>query len=339
MKIPFIWLRIRIGFYFSTALLRHLEKFVCGHPCPFPSHKDKRAIKSLTLFFIVEPPTYQILACYLAASIREQFGPDVSLIGYCPEHRRPELDENVVTLLKRLNCEIRTFKSLGRFDPNYPHGNKILATLEKRSTEYSGFMDSDILCIGPNRIDSIVNPGCVSLTFAASMNWAPQTIWNDIYRACDMDVPKERVMLARQRKGEPKIPYYSSGFVTFPENHLSADGKSFPETWMDIAQIIDATPDIPHKRPYLDQMTLPLAITRAGLKPNLMDERQHFILGGKLRGKPLPEDMEILTVHYRRWLVLKEAQLSGLGKNLLRKHAGVKRVYEVGTDKDSIVKA
>lgn len=272
----------------------------------------------------------------MAASIREQFGAEVSLIGYCPEHRYGDLEKNVILVLRRLNCEIRTFRSVGQFDPEYPHGNKILATLEKRDTDFSGFMDSDILCIKPNKTENIMKSGSVSLTYAASMNWAPQSIWGDIYGACDMEVPKERVMLARQRKGEPRVPYYSSGFFTYPEDHRAADGKTFAETWMDIAQTVDARPEIPHKRPYLDQMTLPLAIARAGLEPNVMYEGQHYILGGKLRGQPLPTDMEIFTVHYRRWKVLKETQLSDIGKDMLQKQAGVKRVTEVGTDRDSM---
>ncbi|MEZ5777533.1 MAG: hypothetical protein R3E44_04140 [Paracoccaceae bacterium] len=290
---------------------------------------------SLTLFFIVEPPDYQNMACYLAASIREQFGAAVQLVGYCPQHRRHEVDDNVTRVLDRLHCEIRTFVAEGRFDPPYPHGNKILAAQEPRDTEYSGFMDSDILCIRPNRVENILHPGAVSLTLAASMNWAPQTIWDQIYDACGMSVPEERVMLARQKRGEPKVPYYSSGFVTFPEQHRSADGFSFPQTWMNIAQTLDAAPGIPKKRPYLDQMSLPLAIRAAGLSPHLMDEGQHYILGGRSRGEPLPEDREIFTVHYRRWLLIKEAGLSRLGKDMLYKHAGVRRMAQVGTDADA----
>ena len=34
----------------------------------------------LTVFFIVEPPDYQVMACYLAASLREQFGDSVALV-------------------------------------------------------------------------------------------------------------------------------------------------------------------------------------------------------------------------------------------------------------------
>ncbi len=46
----------------------------------------------LTPIYIVEPPELQKMACYLLASIRVQFPPDVRAIGYCPEHRMAEIE-------------------------------------------------------------------------------------------------------------------------------------------------------------------------------------------------------------------------------------------------------
>ncbi len=128
---------------------------------------------SLTLFFIVEPPTYQYMACYLAASIRQNMPQDVTLIGYCPEHRMSEVSPNVVETLRRMRCEVRPMETEGKFDPPYPHGNKIIACLQPRDTAYSGFMDSDILMIRPNSIDTLVKPGHVSASVAASMYCSP----------------------------------------------------------------------------------------------------------------------------------------------------------------------
>ena len=77
----------------------------------------------LTVYFIVEPPEYQILACYLAASLRQQFGQTVALVGYCPEQKMPLLSPDVVTALEKMDCEIRPMQVNGLFDPPYPHGN------------------------------------------------------------------------------------------------------------------------------------------------------------------------------------------------------------------------
>lgn len=284
---------------------------------------------SLTIYFIVEPPDYQKMACYLAASIREQFGKEVKLVGYCPEQKLDSVQAEVKQALRLLDVDLRGFVTEGRFDPPYPHGNKLLATLEPRDTDFSCFMDSDILCIRPNRVENILREGHVTLSKAASMNWAPQSIWDRIYAACGMELPAERFKLMKQRKGQERIPYFSSGLVSFPEGHRNAEGLTFPQVWMQVAQTIDADPDLPKKRPYLDQMSLPLAIRKAGLDWNILPDEQHFILGGLARGKPLPRDREIFTVHYRAWDILRETRLARQAKDMLERHAGVRRLAQL----------
>ena len=278
---------------------------------------------SLTLFFIVEPPTYQYMACYLAASVRKHMRGDVQLVGYCPEHRLDALDSAVIETLRRMGCEVRGFEAEGRFDPVYPHGNKILAAQELRDTEYSGFMDSDILLIRDTYPEALIKKGHVSASVAASMRWGEQSVWTDIYAACDMPLPEERIRLMRDKR-QAVLPYFSSGFVLFPEGP-GADGTRFADVWMETAQRIDRL-DLPARRPYLDQMSLPLAIRRADLSWHELPESQHYILGGTMRGKPLPKDVDIYTVHYRKWEVLKEAGLANHGYSALRDMAGATRV-------------
>ncbi len=286
----------------------------------------------LTVYFIVEPPDYQVMACYLAASLREQFGDSVALVGYCPAHKLDLVHDEIKKVLGKMGCEVRPFQVEGRFDPPYPHGNKILATMEPRDTEFSCFMDSDILCLKPNAVDNIVMAGKVSLTPAAWMGWGDQDTWKVIYDVVGLQLPEDRIQLMKQKKGKGKVPYFSSGLFSFPEQFRTPDGKSFPQVWYEVALRVDAKADIESKRPYLDQMTLPLAIQKAGLDWNILPDSQHFILGGRQRGEPLPTDRDIFTVHYRKWPVLKEAGLSGLAKTLLEKHVGIKKMITVMQD-------
>ena len=284
----------------------------------------------LTVFFIVEPPDYEVMACYLAASLREQFGNQVALVGYCPDVKIDQVSPNVKEILRRMGCEVRPFVVEGKFSPAYPHGNKILATMEPRDTEFSAFFDSDILCLRPNQVENIIMADSVSLTPAASMNWGKTDDWTLIYAICGMTIPEERIKLMRQSGERQRIPYFSSGLFSFPEQYRSPDGRSFPQVWMDIAQTLDAHHDVPGKRPYLDQISLPLAIQKSGLKWNILPEEQHFILGGKLRGDALPEDREIFTVHYRHLKVLKETGLTATSRKMLKRQTGVKRIDKVG---------
>jgi hypothetical protein len=140
----------------------------------------------------------------------------------------------------------------------------------------------------------------------------------------------------RQKGERGRIPYFSSGLFSFPEGHKNSEGKSFPQVWMDVAQIIDKNEKIPGRRPYLDQISLPLAIQKAGLGWNILPEEQHFILGGSLRGEPLPEGREIFTVHYRKWEILKEVGLARQGKRMLEKHAGVRRIDQINRVSDGL---
>lgn len=160
------------------------------------------------------------------------------------------------------------------------------------------------------------------------MMWADASIWKDLYEVFDMDVPEERMSLMRRRKKVP--PYFSSGLVGFPET--LPDGRHFGQVWYDCARQLDRAEHIPKRRPYLDQMTLPVAIRKAGLMWNILPEEQHFILGGRLKGKPLPEDREIFTVHYRTQRVLRDAGLYDTAKRMLKSKVGVRYVRRLVPD-------
>lgn len=281
----------------------------------------------LTFAYIVEPPVYQIYACTLLASIRTQFGDDVDAIGYCPEHRMAELHPAVLKAHEMMGSEVRPMRTEGMWDEPYPHGNKIIAAMQPRDSAYSAFVDSDVLFIRPNDPAHLCHPGQVACSAAASMQWAGQEIWQVIYGALDMPVPTERIRLMR-RSGREVVPYFSAGLVVFPE-----DGPSrFPDVWYDTARRLDRVEEIPKRRPYLDQQSLPLAIARAGLTWAEIPEDHHYILGGKMRGKPLPDRESILTVHYRNNDVLREVGLHKQGQRMLFDQTGVPYVRRLVQD-------
>ena len=82
-------------------------------------------------------------------------------------------------------------------------------------------------------------------------------------------------------------------------------------------------------------MSLPVAIQRAGLKWNVLREEQHYILGGKLRGEPIPEDREIFTIHYRKHKILREVGKMKYARRMLFEQTGryfVRRLTESTED-------
>ncbi|WP_297616082.1 hypothetical protein [uncultured Roseicyclus sp.] len=278
---------------------------------------------TITLFFIVEPPMYQYIACYLAASIRRHLDPEILLVGYCPAHRMEALDPAVTETLRRMRCEVRPMPTEGLFAPEYPHGNKIIACQQKRDTAWGGFMDSDILVLQPHDVTRLLVPGHVTCSPAASIQWAPDDLWETVYGSFDLPVPDARITLMRDRR-RPMVPYFSSGFVLFPQD------SAFADTWMETAQHLDGVGALAaFRRPYLDQISLPVAIARAGLAWNELSEDDHCILGGRLRGKTFRRRPTITAVHYRKWEVLEEAGLANDGYEGLKAQVGVKRVRRI----------
>lgn len=283
----------------------------------------------ITFFYIVEPPSYQIFAARLAASLREVYGDRIKLVGYCPEHRMHELHPGAVEAQRMLGAEIRPMRTEGLFREPYPHGNKIVACLQPRDTPFSAFVDSDVLFLKDIPLEELAIPGHVSCSMAASMGWGEQDDWLPIYQAAGAYYPPERYELMRATELGPVMPYFSSGFLTFPET-------GFPQVWYETALAIDADPRIEHRRPYLDQMSLPIAIRRAGLDWNILPEERHYILGGRMRGKSLPDDRNIYCVHYRHRDILKEIGLEGHARSLTQRWLGTSWVRRLSEKPESV---
>ena len=283
--------------------------------------------KDLTFVYIVEPPDYQIMACSLLASIRTHFGPDVGAIGYCPEHRMDDLAAAVLVAHEVMGAEIRPMRTEGMWDSPYPHGNKIIAAMQPRDSRFSAFVDSDVLFLKPNTPDALCRAGHVSCSAAASLLWADDGIWDTIWPAFGRPVPEERIRLMRHPKVD-RVPYFSSGLVVFPEGGVGR----FPEVWYETARSIDRIETLEHRRPYLDQMSLPVAIRRAGLDWNILPEEQHFILGGRIRGQPFPEDRDIFTVHYRHIGILRETGLLAQSRAMMKALTGQKYVRRLAPE-------
>lgn len=285
-------------------------------------------MSSLTLFYIAQPGPYAMMGSVLLASIRQFLPESVKVVGYCPEHLMDELHPSVLKAHEMLDAEIRPMKTDDMWDSPYPHGNKILACLQPRDTEYSAFIDSDVMFLRPTDPASLFRAGHVSCSPAAWMGWTGQDVWERIYPVFGMDVPEQRITLMRN-KGLV-VPYFSSGFVVFPEAE-GAKGR-FADVWYETARILDRQEDIPRRRPYLDQLSLPVAIRRAGLEWNELSEEQHYIMGGKMKGQALPADKEIQAVHYRNDNVLRAAGLLKTKRQIVKQAYGVKFITRLAPD-------
>lgn len=259
---------------------------------------------SVTFFYIVEPPHYASLSVPLLCSIRKYCAEPVDVIGYCPEEAMGDLPPAVTEFHHRMDAEIRPLKTAGMWKTPYPHGNKMLAALAERDTPLGYWLDTDVVFIRPFSAAEYAMDGQITCSPAASIAWGGDPEWDRIYAHLGMDLPDYRINLLRRRKKHTFVPYFSAGMIGFPE--VLPSGQRFGELWYDLGLKIDEMDSLNGKqRPYLDQMSLPTAIQASGLAWNELDEPHQYILGGRIRGKPLP-DYDITAIHYRRPELLSE---------------------------------
>jgi hypothetical protein len=283
-----------------------------------PSNSDSR--DDLTIFYVVEPPENQVVACSLLASIRSQFSSEVQVVGYCPSDKLDELHPGVIRAHEIMNAEIRVFEAENKFSPPYPRGNNILAAIEKRSTKYSMLVDPDVLFLKPYRIENLIGPDRVS----CAMLSPEQSNWDDIYEALDIDMPVQQDQPVSQRENDI-TPHLSSGIVAFPEE-AAPGGRRFSEVWLETAQIVDQIEELGKFRPYLDQLSLPAAIRRSGLDWNILPAEQHHILGEDYDGEPIPSGLDIHSLQYRHFKNLNPCGYAGDARGFLKQHTGRKFV-------------
>lgn len=153
-----------------------------------------------------------------------------------------------------------------------------------------------MVCAAPLDLAAEQRDGCVSLIPEGVPSWGkPNDHWDRAYGHFGLPLPEDRVRLTRRKRIE-FLPYFNAGFVMFPETPL-AGAKRFPELWLDTALEVDHRLKVPKKRPWLDQICLPLTLKRFGIGYHVCPVDYNFSVSDRL---PEPEARPRI-VHYHRW--------------------------------------
>lgn len=254
----------------------------------------------LTFYFVVEGLRLQSQAVLLAASLARHH-PETRRIAYLPEGSQDDLPEAFRAIMAGFGVELcRLSPPDDAFKGSYPHGNKILAAAEPRETCWSVFLDTDMVMVRPLLEEDLPGPMQVSVVPEGILGWGvkPER-WERVYGHFGLPVPEERVrMLRGARRYSP--PYFNAGLVAFREGDL-VDGKRFGQLWRDTAQEIDWQVSVGAKRPWLDQVSLPVAMARSGFVHRIVDERNNTSIsnGRKLDG------LDPSILHYHRAAFLR----------------------------------
>ena len=272
---------------------------------------------SLGLFFVADGERLQKQSWLLSASLKAAHAGDnrIRLFAYVSEVYRPEIRDMTHAMFETCGVELRTLAAPPQWKSPYPHGNKIVASCDDRGTSHSVFLDTDMACTR-SLAEFMDLPGdTVSAAPEGRPTWGGKNArWTRAYAHFGLSVPKERVRLLRGAKME-YVPYFNAGLVAFPEARHAVDGLRFAEHWLDTALDFDHNCKIANKRPWLDQITLPLTMARFGYKVRVLDELYNYSLSHRADYSQTPD---ALILHYHRMRFLFQSpQWAGLRDMLL----------------------
>lgn len=253
-----------------------------------------------SIFFIIDGHGLEARAALLAATLSYHNGDRFHYVAYVTDHHRPILNPDLAALMQRCGVDLRPLPVSARpWAKPYPHGNKILAATDPRSGSHSVFLDSDIICAAPLDLTAVLGDRCIGAAPEGKPSWGKDIArWNRVYDHFDLPLPQDRIQLARGKQ-KAFLPYFNAGMIAFPNDPM-VDGRRFADLWLDTALTIDHVVPVAMKRPWLDQISLPVTLKRFGLDYVLADESLNFSISDRT---PLPSDSPVL-VHYHRWMYL-----------------------------------
>jgi FkbM family methyltransferase len=221
---------------------------------------------SFTFVFCAEPGKWEARALLLASSLRLHLGRSVPFVAAYPKGVGPTSEAE--TALACLDVQVRFIEN--PISDSYPHAFKLAALQVPVETSHLVFLDSDLLCtrrFSPRKVFGLEAAAKPADLLTYPLPDSPNA-WDTVYRSLGMRVPMARMMTTHSR--EATVPYYNAGVVSAPV------AAGLGRHWQEVAQRLDDLPAVPGKLPRLDQVSLPLALARAGVKVRLLDERSNL---------------------------------------------------------------
>ena len=257
--------------------------------------------------FVCEPGRLEAQAVVLAASLREQH-PDLQLVAAVP--RMPA--DATRRVLSDLGVQLQSI--VNPVADDYPIGHKVAALAAGPMEDLRLFLDTDTVCLRP--LDWRVL--CTHRFAAKSADIATFgdiRIWQRLYERFGLDMPPQRMAASVSEVLMP--PYFNAGMMA------TSDAGELALEWARICKAIDVMEDINPRRPWLDQIALPIAVARRGLAFRSLDEAWNY----PAHMKPLGGHAAI--VHYHQPAVIaREPRLTACVARLMARYPQMRAVVE-----------
>ena len=238
-----------------------------------PAHHPHR----VSVSFVCDVGHLEAQAVLLGASLRAQHA-DLSLIAAVPrqpgETTRRALDALGVTRADIVNPVAS----------DYPIGHKVAALGAGEAGGLRVFLDTDTLCL--RALDwSALRTSPFAAKPADVATFGDMATWQRLYARFDLPVPTQRV--AASVSHGLMLPYFNAGMLA------TARAQDLAAEWARICRAIDAMEDINPRRPWLDQIALPIAVARLGLAFRSLGEAWNY----PVHLKPLSGGPAIVHYH------------------------------------------
>lgn len=268
--------------------------------------------RTIAIIFMIAPAhDLEWKSILLVASIRQFAPPDVAVYACIEANHLPLLAPETVALLDRMRVTLRPLSAKSPFKPVYKMGNKQRACSLDYTEDRLIFLDSDMMFAGPSDLSGLTQ-GDIVVQQEFGQVWekdAGPGAWEHIYKS--FDISAGQVAALHAIAGKFPHPYFNGGLVSFRNQ------SDFGKLWLEICLQIDADPAVPGKRPWLDQIALPIAIMKSG--------QQLVIAPDAINKRPTRDNLNRLRIaHYHGLIRLRLSDLDRVADLCLRNQAGLR---------------
>ncbi|MEM0908790.1 MAG: hypothetical protein AAGJ94_15600 [Pseudomonadota bacterium] len=218
-----------------------------------------------TIAFVAHAGPLEPQAALLAASLHEYYLPGrIICRTVAPTSVWGDVSADLKALLNRLNIPLMPCEN--PIEISYKHGNKIgaLDGLEERCL----FLDTDMMLMAPFSWHYMLSGAAAAKPADVDTFSNGGGSWARVWSLFDKDVPPKRYKATVS--GDLMRPYFNAGFI------LVEHGDDFAKTWIDCARKIDADTRIRNKRPWLDQIALPVTFASLGWEVDALGDAFNY---------------------------------------------------------------